>query len=157
MCCCQRLHKSSDTLPNVPIAKRLFLFLPFSDWLIFSRFPINGVYAAPGPLRAWGVNKIFTGQLDTERQHAISTGPLQIFHSSEVSLGYDSSLKWRGHFLGHQVHGLLPCAGQPRQEVQILPYHWLHLHLLLGCQGGQGYLASKDEEESVYTKEECQA
>ena len=90
-------------------------------------------------------------------QHAISNGSLQILDNSEVSLGYDSSLKLRGHFLGHQVHGLLPCAGQPRQEVQILPYHWLHLHLLLGCQGEQGYLASKDEEESIYTEKECQA
>ena len=58
------------------------------------------------------------------------------FHSSEVALNYGCSLKWRGHLLGHQVHGLLPCAGQPGQDVQILPLHRLHLLLLLGFQGG---------------------
>ena len=66
------------------------------------------------------------------------------FHSSEVSSNHDCSLKRRGLFLGHQVHGFLPCAGKPRQGVQILHHYWLNLHLLLGYQGGQGDLASKD-------------
>ena len=77
------------------------------------------------------------------------------FHSSEVTSNYDCSVKWRELCLGHQVHGLLPCAGQPRQEVPILPHHRHHIHLLLGYQGRQGDLASKEQEEPINSQEEC--
>ena len=96
---------------------------------------------------------LFLAYVKTCQINWSSTG----FHSSEVPFNYDCSLKWSGLFLGHQVHGLLPCAGKPRQEVQILPLHRLHLHLLLGHQGGQGDLACKEKEESIYSQEECQA
>ena len=74
------------------------------------------------------------------RQHVNSTGPQVKSHSSEVTLDYDCSFVWRGLHLGHQVHGLLQCAGKPRDGLLLLSLSWIQLLLLPWDKGhGKGH------------------
>ena len=80
--------------------------------------------------------------------HSITTsssGPLNCFHSSEVTFIYDFPLKRTGLFPGNLMHGLLLCVGKAKQTFQIGPHFGLHLHLVLGHQREQGDIASKDQ------------
>ena len=49
-----------------------------------------------------------------------SSGPLNCFHSSEVTFIYDCPLKWTGLFPGNLVHGLLLCVGKAKQTFQTM-------------------------------------
>ena len=75
-----------------------------------------------------------------------SSGPLNYFHSSEVTFIYDCPLKRTGLFPGNLMHGLLLCVGKAKQTFQIGPHYGLHVHIVLGQE--QGDIASKDQEKS---------
>ena len=60
-----------------------------------------------------------------------SSGPLNCFHSSEVTFIYDCPLKWT-----------LPRIPK---TFQIGPHFGLHLHLFLGHQREKGDIATKDQ------------
>ena len=83
-----------------------------------------------------------------QKEHVNSTGPQFKFHSSEVTLNYDYTCSFKcGEPLGHQVHGLLPCAGKPRNGLFLLPLCWLWLFVLPGCQRKETSNCRNQEEE----------
>ena len=100
----------------------------------------------------------------SRRKHVNSTGPQFKFHSSEVTLDYDCicSFKWRELFLGHQVYGLLPCAGKPGKGLLLHPLCWFRLFFLPGCQRQEtssscvDCRSQKEEVESLSSETECQ-
>ena len=103
-------------------------------------------------------------QKPPRRKHVNSTGPQFKFHSSEVTLDYDCicSFKWGELLLGHQVHGLLPCAGKPGNGLFLLLLCWFWLFFLPGCQRQEtsnscvDCRSHKEEVESLSSQKECQ-
>ena len=99
-----------------------------------------------------------------QKEHVNSTGPQFKFHSSELTLNYDCtcSFKWRELLLGHQVHGLLPCAGKPGDGLLLLPLCRYWLFFQSGCQRQEksnsclDCRSHKEEVESLSSETECQ-
>ena len=80
-----------------------------------------------------------------------SSGPLNCFHSSEVTFIYDCPLKRTGLFPGNLMHGLLLCVGKAKQTFQIAPHYGLLVDVVLGHQREQGDIASKDQEKIPFS------